>query len=80
MDVASTPVTTLKGVGPKLADKLSRLGVHSALDLLFHLPLRYQDRTRVVPIGSLAAGQEALIAGKIELTDVAYRGRRSLLC
>jgi ATP-dependent DNA helicase RecG len=80
MDVASIPVTTLKGVGPKLADKLSRLGVYSALDLLFHLPFRYQDRTRVVPIGSLVAGQEALIVGKIELTEVAYRGRRSLLC
>jgi ATP-dependent DNA helicase RecG len=80
MDIASIPVTALKGVGPKLADKLSRLGVRSALDLLFHLPFRYQDRTRVVPLGSLTAGTEALIGGKIELTDVAYRGRRSLLC
>ncbi len=80
MDMVSIPVTTLKGVGPKLAAKLSRLGVCSALDLLFHLPFRYQDRTRVVPLGSLAVGTAALIAGKIELTDVAYRGRRSLLC
>jgi len=37
----------LKGVGPSLLEKLSRLGLSTAQDLLFHLPLRYQDRTRI---------------------------------
>ncbi len=80
MDIASLPVTALKGVGPKLADKLKRLGLHSVQDVLFHLPLRYQDRTRVLPIGSLRPGMEAVVEGEIELADVVYRGRRSLIC
>jgi ATP-dependent DNA helicase RecG len=80
VDLASIPVTVLRGVGPKLADKLARLHLHSVQDLLFHLPLRYQDRTRVVPIGRLQRGLEALVVGKIELTDAGYRGKRNLLC
>ena len=51
--LADTPVTALKGVGPKSAERLRKLGIDSVQDLLFHLPIRYQDRTRVVPIGSL---------------------------
>ena len=46
-------VRELKGVGPKMADKLAGLGIHTVQDLLFHLPLRYQDRTRITPIGAL---------------------------
>jgi len=80
MDIASLPVITLKGVGPKLAEKLKRLNLHTVQDVLFHLPLRYQDRTRVLPIGSLRPGFEAVVAGEIELADVVYRGRRSLIC
>jgi ATP-dependent DNA helicase RecG len=81
MDVAILPITMLKGVGPKLKDKLEqRLGWRTVQDVLFHLPFRYQDRTRIVPIGSLRPGQEALVAGTVELADVVYRGRRNLLC
>ncbi len=81
MDIATLPITTLKGVGPKLKDKLEqRLGWRTVQDVLFHLPFRYQDRTRLTPLGSLRAGQEALVSAKVELTDVVFRGRRSLLC
>jgi ATP-dependent DNA helicase RecG len=80
MDIASLPVTSLKGVGPKLADKLKRLGLQTVQDVLFHLPLRYQDRTRLLRIGSLRPGMEAAVEGEIELADVVYRGRRSLIC
>lgn len=70
----------LKGVGPALAEKLARLGVHTPEDLLFILPLRYEDRTRLIPIGGLQAGQRAVVEGEIELTEIVYRRRRSLLC
>lgn len=73
------PVTVLKGVGPQLAHKLERLDVYTVQGLLFHLPYRYQDRTQATPIGSLAAGTEALIVGQVELTELAYGRRRSLL-
>ncbi|MGE5241918.1 MAG: ATP-dependent DNA helicase RecG [Bacteroidota bacterium] len=80
MDIASLPVSALKGVGPKLKEKLARLGLHTVQDVLFHLPLRYQDRTRLRPIGSLRPGMEAATEGEIELADVVFRGRRSLVC
>ncbi|MEM7292716.1 MAG: ATP-dependent DNA helicase RecG [Pseudomonadota bacterium] len=74
------PLTSLRGVGDKLASKLADMQLHRVSDLLFHLPYRYQDRTRVVPMGSARPGQVGLIEGEIELTEVAFRGRRSLLC
>jgi ATP-dependent DNA helicase RecG len=74
------PVTSLRGVGPALATTLARLGLHTVQDLLFHLPLRYEDRTRVVPIGSLRAGTRAVVEGEIQLAEVVIRRRRSLLC
>lgn len=76
----SDPVTVLKGVGPQMAQRLTRLHIHTIQDVLFHLPMRYQDRTRVVPIGSLQPGQEAVIEGVIELNEVVYQKRRTLLC
>ena len=54
-------LTDLTGVGPKLVEKLAKLHLHSVLDLAFHLPLRYEDRTRIAPIASLQPGQRALI-------------------
>ena len=79
MDVAALPVSILKGVGPKVREKLARLGLTTVQDVLFHLPHRYQDRTRITPIGRLRPGMEAMIAGEIELADIVYRGRRSLV-
>ncbi len=79
-DPARAPLTCLKGVGPRLAEKLKTLGLETVQDLLFHLPSRYQDRTRLTPLGSLRPGQEALVAGRVELSDVVYRGRRALVC
>ncbi len=75
----SVPVTTLKGVGPRLAEKLGHLGITTVQDLLFHLPLRYQDRTRVVPIGSLRLGDESVIEGEIQLSEIKFGRKRMLL-
>ena len=74
-----TPVTELQGVGTAAAEKLKRLGIRHIEDLLFHLPLRYQDRTRVHPIGSLTLGCEVLVEGAVERTRVLYRRRRMML-
>ena len=75
----STPVTELRGVGPGTAAKLAALGVETVLDLLFHLPMRYEDRTRIHPIGDLTAGDTAFTCGRIEGADVRFGRRRSLL-
>ncbi|MEE8118032.1 MAG: ATP-dependent DNA helicase RecG [Gammaproteobacteria bacterium] len=69
----------LRGVGPQLTEKLARIGIHSVRDLLFHLPLRYEDRTRITPIGALTPGTAAVLTGQVELSEVVFRGRRSLL-
>jgi len=72
-------VTELVGVGDAMAVKLARLGIHSTADLLFHLPLRYQDRTRITPIGELRAGQEAVVEGVVTASNIIQGRRRSLL-
>ncbi len=74
------PVTVLRGVGGALAERLRALGVQTTQDLLFLLPLRYEDRTRVVPLGELRPGQRAAVEGEVLLTEIAFRGRRQLLC
>ncbi len=74
------PVANLRGVGPALAEKLAKLGVTQVQDLLFLLPSRYEDRTRISPIGEVRAGARAVVEGEIQLTEVAYRRRRQLLC
>lgn len=73
-------VTALKGVGPKVADKLGKLNIHTVQDVLFHLPLRYQDRTRITPLGALYPGVEAVVDVEVKVADVIFRRRRALLC
>lgn len=80
MSIETAPITELKGVGPKLAAKLERLNIVSVQDMLFHFPYRYQDRTHIHEIGSLQPGMEASVTGSIEVCDVAFRGRRNLIC
>lgn len=73
-------VRELKGVGEAMAEKLEKLHIFNVQDLLFHLPIRYQDRTRVVPIGQLRFGDEAVIEGVSTGCEVKMGRRRSLLC
>jgi len=70
----------MRGVGSMLAERLQRLGVTQVQDLLFVLPLRYEDRTRVVPIGALLPGTRVAVEGEVQLTEVVFRRRRQLLC
>jgi ATP-dependent DNA helicase RecG len=74
-----TALTELSGVGPALAEKLKKLGLYCVEDLLFLLPIRYEDRTQLVKLGALRAGQRCLVSGEVLLAETAYRGRRNLL-
>ena len=74
------PVTALRGVGAALAARLAVLGVEQVQDLLFVLPTRYEDRTRVQPIGSLLPGSRVVVEGEVLLTEVVFRRRRQMLC
>mgnify|MGYP000371415259 CR=1 FL=1 len=80
INLANLDCTSLKGVGPKLAEKLERIHVRNVLDLLLHLPHRYEDRTQIKPIASLQDGDRALIKVQVELSQVKYGKRRSLVC
>jgi ATP-dependent DNA helicase RecG len=68
----------IAGAGARAA-QLARLGAHDPAGLLFVLPLRYEDRTRVQPIGALLAGQRAQFEGEVQLAEIVYRRRRQLL-
>ncbi len=71
---------TLSGVGPTLASKLAKCGIHTVQDLLFHLPYRYQDRTRITPIQDLRPNDWCVIAGTVCKTEIKYGKRMMLYC
>ena len=53
----AVPLTSLSGVGAAISNKLAKIGIHNLQDLLFHLPIRYEDRTRITPIAHLRPEQ-----------------------
>lgn len=75
-DSAATPARLQRASAP--TPGAVREG-RSVEDVLFTLPLRYEDRTRVIPIGSLQIGMRAVIEGEVLLADVVFRGRRQLI-
>jgi len=75
---ALAPVTTLAGVGPALAATLGKLGLETIQDLWFHLPLRYEDRTRVTAIRDLRPGDTAQVDGRVEAVERGFRYRPQL--
>ena len=75
----TAPITRLKGVGPSLAGKLGNLGIARIGDLLLHLPMRYQDRSRLVPMSALNDIDECLIEGRVLNSKITYGKRRSWL-
>ncbi len=72
-------LTTLKGVGPSMAKRLEKLGLISVQDLLLHLPLRYEDRTRVTTIRDCLVGTHTNIIGEITNSQVTHGKRRMLV-
>ncbi|MDD2166806.1 ATP-dependent DNA helicase RecG [Glaesserella parasuis] len=72
------PLTALSGVGAAISEKLSRIGINNVQDLLFHLPMRYEDRTRITPIADVRPESFATVEGFVQLTEVQF-GRRPIL-
>ncbi|TAM06050.1 MAG: ATP-dependent DNA helicase RecG, partial [Rhodanobacter sp.] len=77
-DPGGAPVGTLAGVGPALVATLAKLGLERVQDLWFHLPLRYEDRTRVTAIADLRAGERAQVEGVVEAVERGFRYRPQL--
>jgi len=78
--LASVDITALKGVGAQLASKLTKLSIASVQDLLFHLPMRYMDRTRVTPIGAIQPMSNVVVEAEVKASSVVFGRRRSLMC
>jgi ATP-dependent DNA helicase RecG len=58
--------------------RFARLGIRTEADLLLHLPLRYEDETRIVPIGEVRSGETCQVAGAVVRSEVVARPRRML--
>lgn len=71
---------SLSGVGPALASRLAKCGIHTLADLLFHLPYRYQDRTRITPIQDLRSNDYCVIAGRVCKTEIKFGKKMMLHC
>jgi ATP-dependent DNA helicase RecG len=76
----NTPITILQDVNSKVAELLERLGIKTVEDMLFHLPLRYEDRTQIKPLGNLTVGETALVEGMIQAAEVKTGKKRSFIC
>lgn len=74
-----TPISALKGVGPKVVEKLERLGLRTIPDLWFHLPLRYEDRTRICPISDLLPGMHIAVMAEVVKAEIVYGRRRMMV-
>jgi len=75
--LANLAIVHLKGVGAKTAALLEKLGLHSVQDILFHLPLRYEDRTRVCPIADTWPAQQVSVQGVVQSSEITFGKRRS---
>lgn len=71
----NAPLTTLSGVGPRVAEKLAARGLTTLQDLWLQLPRQYEDRTRLVPIRGLQAGVAAQVEGVVEAVERGFRYR-----
>ena len=76
----TVPLSSLTGVGAALSNKLAKINLHTVQDLLLHLPLRYEDRTHLYPIGELLPGVYATVEGEVLNCNISFGGRRMMTC
>ena len=76
--IGETSVATLAGVGPAVAEKLAVRGLLTLQDLWLHLPLRYDDRTQLLPIAALVPGTPAQVEGRVMAVERGFRYRPQL--
>ncbi len=79
-DLSDISLQHLKGVATKQSERLGKLGINNIQDLLLHLPLRYEDRTRLVSLDSLQPGMQCVVEGVIDFTNIIPGKRRMLVC
>ena len=79
IEASSLLVSTIKGVGEKLSSTLSKLGIKTVEDLLFHFPIGYQDRTVLKKIAELEPNQDFVVQGVIEKVSQTFVPRKMLL-
>ena len=75
----STDLLDLKGIGKKGLEKLNKIGIKTTEDLLFHLPIRYQDKTKFTKISELEPGKKYYIEGIVERSNVVFYKTRMFL-
>ena len=68
----AVPLSSLTGVGAALSNKLAKINLHTVQDLLLHLPLRYEDRTHLYPIGELLPGVYATVEGEVLNCNISF--------
>ena len=76
----SDPLISISGLGQKTSERLNQLGIYSLEHLLFHLPNRYQDKTRLTPLADAQVGAEVLVELTINRIEEAPTRQRQLLC
>src|SRR4051812_12186353 len=77
---ASTYSLSFQKLGQATLDKLAKLGIQREFDLVLHLPLRYDDETRLLTIASAPHGHTVLVEGTVRDTAVKFRPKRQLVC
>ncbi|MDC8831984.1 ATP-dependent DNA helicase RecG [Alteromonas gilva] len=77
--LATMPITQLKGVGAKVAEKLAKINLATVQDILFHLPARYEDRTRIYAIGDCLPFTHVSVVGEVKSADIQYGKKRMLV-
>jgi ATP-dependent DNA helicase RecG len=65
--------------GPAVRSKLAKLGIHSRFDLVLHLPLRYEDETKLTSLSDAGTGEPVLVEAEVVECEVKYRPRRTLV-